>query len=120
MWSEWLRQLLVGIGVIPRLDLVGRFMDRHPKPDELPPGLMVIVKDGGHLKWACFRCPGGCGEKLKLSLNQSRRPRWVIGFDLLNRPTLTPSVHQLNACRCHFVLKKGVVNWCVDSGKRNA
>ncbi|WP_246628708.1 DUF6527 family protein [Methylomagnum ishizawai] len=95
-------------------------MDRHPKPDELPPGLLVVVKDGGYLKWACFRCPGGCGEKLQLSLNPSRRPRWTVGLDWLRRPTLTPSVHQFNACRCHFVLKNGIVNWCRDSGRRGA
>ena len=116
MWHNGFRRLLVKVGIIRRPDLVGRLMDRHPNPDELP-GLLVIVKDGGHLKWACFRCPGGCGEKLQLSLNQARRPRWTVRLDWLQRPTVTPSVHQLNACRCHFVLKAGVVNWCEDSGK---
>jgi hypothetical protein len=118
MWRDLLRQLLVNIGIIRRPDLVGRVMDRHPTPDELPPGVLVVVKDGEHLKWACFRCPGGCGEKLQLSLNPRRRPRWTVGLDWLRRPNVTPSVHQLNTCRCHFWIKRGGVEWCADSGRR--
>ena len=29
-----------------------------------------------------------------------------VTFDWLHRPTVTPSIHQLNACHCHFGLSK--------------
>jgi hypothetical protein len=118
MWRDVLRGLLVRVGLVQRPELVTRVMDRHPMPEELPPGHMVVVEDGGRQKWACFRCPGGCGEKLQLSLNPTRRPRWAVSFDWLRRPSLNPSVHQQNACRCHFWLKQGGIEWCADSGTR--
>jgi hypothetical protein len=118
MWRELLRSFLVRTGAVRRPDLVARIMERHPTPDELPPGLIVVVQDGDRQKWACFRCPGGCGVKLQLSLNPTRRPRWAVGLDWLRRPSLSPSVHQQNACRCHFWVKRGTVEWCADSGTR--
>ncbi|MGE8941514.1 DUF6527 family protein [Leptospira interrogans] len=119
MWRDTLRQILVALGIIRRPDLVGRTSDRHPTPDELPAGLVIVVKDGGRAKWACLRCPGGCGEKLQLSLNANRRPSWATVFDWLRRPTVSPSVRQLSACRCHFWIKGGAVEWCADSGRRS-
>ncbi|WP_376765094.1 DUF6527 family protein [Sphingomonas koreensis] len=81
MWANVLRRCLAVVGIIQRPDLAARIMNRHPNPEELPPGTVVIVKDGRVEKWACLRCPGGCGEKLMLSLNQARRPRWSVSLD---------------------------------------
>ncbi|MCW3783225.1 DUF6527 family protein [Defluviimonas salinarum] len=78
---------------------------------------MIVVRDGVD-KWACFLCPGGCGEVLKLSLSRNRRPRWKVNIDWLARPTAAPSVRQLNECRCHFWIRKGRVEWCRDSGRK--
>lgn len=118
MWRNFLRGLLVRIEVIRRPDLIGHTMNQHPTPDELPSGSLVLVKNGQYLKWACFRCPGGCGEKLQLSVNVNQRPHWTVQLDWLRRPSVTPSIRQLNTCRCHFWIKKGVVKWCSDSGKK--
>lgn len=118
MWRSLVRRTLVAVGIIPRPDIVARVMDRHPTPGDLPPGVLVVVEDGDRAKWACLRCPGGCGEKLQLSLNPSRRPRWAVSLDRLYRPSVSPSVHQLNDCRCHFWIRGGQVEWCVDSGRR--
>lgn len=118
MWRDIARQALVAAGIIPRPDLVARVMDSHPTPGDLKPGVLVVVQDGDRAKWACLRCPGGCGEKLQLSLNLSRRPRWAVSLDWLQRPSVSPSIHQLNDCRCHFWIKGGTVEWCVDSGRR--
>ncbi|APR51152.1 hypothetical protein CA223_18985 [Sphingomonas koreensis] len=115
MWANVLRRCLAVVGIIQRPDLAARIMNRHPNPEELPPGTVVIVKDGRVEKWACLRCPGGCGEKLMLSLNQARRPRWSVSLDWLCRPSITPSINQLNACGCHFWIKDGAVEWCRDS-----
>ena len=119
MWANILRRGLVVARVIRRPDLVGQVMDRHPNPEELLPGMVVIVKDGVIEKWACLRCPGGCGEKLMLSLNTARRPRWSVKLDWLRRPSVTPSINQLNACHCHFWIRGGEVQWCKDSGRRD-
>lgn len=120
MWRDIARRALVATGIIPRPDLVARVMDRHPTPGDLQPGVLVVVQDGDLAKWACLRCPGGCGEKLQLSLNTSRRPRWAVSLDRLHRPSVSPSVHQLNDCHCHFWIKGGTVEWCADSGRRGS
>lgn len=112
MWRQLVRRMLVRLRFIPSPDLVGLTMNRHPTPAELKPGVLIVVQDEDRLKWACFRCPGGCGEKLQLSLRPSRRPRWTIGVDWLLRPTIEPSINQLNHCRCHFWIKSGSVEWC--------
>ena len=39
----------------------------------------------------------------------------VVGLDWLGRPSLSPSVRQLNECRCHFWITRGMVRWCADS-----
>jgi hypothetical protein len=52
-----------------------------------------------------------------LSLNQARHPCWAASIDRLGRPTLHPSVRQLNECKCHFWIREGTVHWCTDSGK---
>jgi len=75
---------------------------------------LILVDDSGTLKWACLGCPGGCGQIISLSLNPNQRPRWQISVDVWGRPTLSPSVHQKNACGCHFWLKQGEVKWCKD------
>lgn len=115
MWRDMLRRLLVLLRAVPRPDLVVRAMHRHPNPQEIADGMVIVVQDGPRQKWACLRCPGGCGEKLQLSLHPSRHPRWTLTVDWLHRPSTTPSVRQLNACRCHFWIEKGMVVWCADS-----
>jgi hypothetical protein len=116
MFSDLIRQMLVVIHVIARPHLVCKPMSTHPTPNELSAGTLFLVKDGDYQKWACFRCPCGCGEKIQLSLNPARRPRWAVTFDWLRRPTVTPSVRQLHACRSHFWIKRGNIEWCGDSG----
>ncbi|MDV4146480.1 DUF6527 family protein [Shimia sp. FJ5] len=75
---------------------------------------MIIVRDGVD-KWACFHCPSGCGETIKLSLSKNRMPRWTAMSDWLRRPTISPSVRQTNECRCHFWIRCGRIDWCRDS-----
>jgi hypothetical protein len=72
---------------------------------------MLVVQDGVLQKWACLRCPGGCGERIQLSLNEKRRPRWSVTIDALGRPSVSPSVNVLNDCRCHFWIKRGGIDW---------
>jgi len=84
--------------------------------EQLTPGRIVIVRDGRVEKWICFRCPGGCGEKIMLNMSPNKSPRWRIAVDWLRRPTIEPSILQVGGCRCHFWVKRGVIEWCADTG----
>ena len=108
---RWLRLL--------DFDLLARRRRRMPTASEVSDGELVVVEDAGVQKWACFNCPGGCGQMISLSLNLKRRPRWHLLMDFWSRPTVDPSVHQQNGCGCHFWVKRGRVDWCVDGRPRN-
>ena len=115
MWRDLLLALSVRLGLVPKPAFNLRFIDRHPTPDQVRDGQIVVVRGLEHHKWACFRCPGGCGSRLQLSLNPSRRPRWAIDADWLNRPSIQPSILQTGACGAHFWIERGNVRWCADS-----
>lgn len=106
-------RLLRALGLL-RADLLTRVTDRVPADTEIQPGELVVVESDGTRKWACMKCPGGCGVKISLSLNTKRRPQWRIAGDWFCRPSIEPSVHQMNDCRCHFWVRRGVIEWCPD------
>lgn len=117
MWRGVAIKLLVGLRLLRRPDFIGYTEPRHPAPDQLPERRLVLVRDGARHKWACLRCPGGCGEKIQLNLSPHRRPRWRVRLDWLGRPSVSPSVRQLNHCRCHFWITRGALRWCADDGR---
>lgn len=102
---------LVWLGFVKKPRYLVRYAERHPSVDELADNDLVVVGAGGFTKWACFKCPCGCGQKISLSLQKERRPRWSIAVDWLQRPTVHPSVHQLAGCLSHFWIKRGEVEW---------
>ncbi|MCJ2007052.1 DUF6527 family protein [Methylobacterium sp. J-092] len=97
-----------------RSELLSRTVSQYPDAASVRDGDLVHVVDGGIEKWACFRCPGGCGTLIPLSLNPKRRPHWSVTSDWLGRPTVAPSVHQTNVCACHFHVRRGRIDWCED------
>ena len=107
---------LVALRLVDRPELVVRIVDRHPAPEDLRSGEMIVVRERGRQKWGCLLCPGDCGERIQLALTPHRRPRWLIRLDFLGRPSVTPSVRQINSCQCHFRIVNGNVRWCGDSG----
>lgn len=109
--------LLARLGLIKAPDFFARYATAHPPQDEIRPGEMIIVRTGAYTKWACIKCPCGCGDKISLSLDQSRRPRWTVSVDFLSRPTVYPSVHQLAGCRAHFWIKGGQAVLTADSDR---
>jgi Family of unknown function (DUF6527) len=116
-FQNWIRQLLVWIGHVPKPAFTIKKMAVHPANDQIKPGVIVVVGDHQIQKWACFQCPGGCSEVIKLSLNRNRSPRWSIQTDRYNQPTISPSIRQTNECQCHFWIRQGQVEWCADSGR---
>ena len=115
MWRDILREILIHVRLVDRPTYTLRFVQRHPTPDQVPLGEIIVVQAQSHLKWACFRCPGGCSGRFQLSLHPSRRPRWTVSADWLNRPSIDPSVHQSTGCGAHFWIRSGGVVWCKDS-----
>jgi len=93
-------------------DLNVRRVVAHPRDEDIQKNEMVIVKSGNIQKWACFKCPGGCGQTISLSLNPKRSPRWSVAVDWFGLPSVHPSVHQTNECGCHFWVKSGRIEWC--------
>jgi hypothetical protein len=110
-------KFLVWLRLLPRPQYLSYIVSEHPTPDEIKDGMMLVVKDGTLEKWACFRCPCGCGQRIQLSLSQTRRPRWAVLTDWLSRPTVHPSVRQLSGCKSHFWIKRGKIEWCNDTGR---
>jgi hypothetical protein len=110
---------LRAIGLQKPIDFLGQTQAQHPDYGTLRLGKMVIVRDGKIDKWACFRCPCGCEEKIQLSLSTARRPRWMVETDWFGRPSLKPSVRQTAGCKAHFWVRSGRVEWCADSPARN-
>lgn len=107
--------ILRSLGLLD-FEIIAKRSSRHPATTEVGNGDLVHVVDGGLEKWACLRCPGGCGVVIPLSLNHRRRPAWSVAVDWFGRPTIKPSVHQRNECGCHFWITKGSVAWC-EGGK---
>lgn len=122
MWSgsemlNFLLRLLAWLGIIAKPDMTVRYSETHPTLAALKDGELVIVRSGDFSKWACLRCPCGCGEKIALSLNQERRPSWAVAVDWLERPTVTPSVWQTTGCYSHFWIRAGCIAWCPGTGE---
>ena len=111
-----IRFLLIKLRIIERPDLILKVMTEQPANKDLKLGELVIVGKKLSPKWAVLKCPGRCGHIMRLPLMSRASPRWAIQSDWLRRPTASPSVHQKNACRAHYWIKKGKVIWCKDSG----
>jgi hypothetical protein len=105
---------LVWLGLVKKPRYLVRYAESHPSVAELDDGDLVVVRSGSFTKWACFKCPCGCGQKIALSLQKERRPSWSVAVDCLQRPTISPSVHQLAGCLSHFWIKAGDVEWTSD------
>lgn len=118
LFQNFIRRVLIWLGFISKPHVSARLVSLHPAPEKIKPGEILVVGDTTYQKWACFTCPGGCGEKIQLSLNQKQQPSWKITIDSLGLPTIYPSVRQINECHCHFWIRKGIVQWCTDSGKK--
>lgn len=112
-----LASFLSALGIIAKPRFLARYSETNPAKDRLSESDLVIVRSGDFLKWAVFRCPCGCGEKLSLSLASNRRPSWRVTMDWLSRPTVSPSVWQRGGCHSHFWLRRGNVEWCPGTGE---
>ena len=109
--------VLSWLGLMTKPDVVGELVKVNPAIEAVPSGRVVVVGGPGYQKWAHIRCPCRCGDVIMLSLANSRRPRWTVKMDWLNRPSIEPSVRQTAGCYSHFWVRRGVVDWCSDTGR---
>ncbi|MCJ7602398.1 MAG: hypothetical protein MUO63_12990 [Desulfobulbaceae bacterium] len=119
---EWLKAIIrnvsVGIGIVRKPAFIVDFLEKHPVPENIQAGVVYIIRSDGYPKWAIFRCPKHEEEIIQLSLMEKRRPCWTVKRDWLGRPTINPSVRQLEGSCAHFWVKTGHVEWCADSGRQ--
>jgi len=113
-----IRNALVSVGLICRPTLKAYYTAEHPSSEDIQAGVIYIVQHSGFPKWAIFRCPGHEEEIIQLSLMLKRSPTWIVKTDWLDRPTIHPSVRQLDGSYSHFWVKRGCIDWCADSGRR--
>jgi len=71
-------------------------------PAELEPGLLYVSNEYGV---AIHLCACGCGNQAVTSL-------WPGEWTLTEGPTLSPSIEQRFACRSHYFIRGGKVEWC--------
>lgn len=111
-FRKLLRIALVALRMVPKPRFVTRVTDRQPGAKQLESGEVVAVRGARGPKWACLLCPCGSGEVVRLALDRDTRPFWNLKVDRLGRPTLSPSIWQLDGCRCHFWIRRGEITWC--------
>lgn len=92
-------------------------VEEHPSTHFIERNVVYVVKSGRALKWAYFRCPCDRHDVIRLGLMKSQQPHWEVSVDRLGKPTVTPSVRQVEGCYSHFWIRSGRVAWCSDSGK---
>jgi hypothetical protein len=83
----------------------------NPNPDNLQKDLVYVVGEKKYKKWAYLKCPCGCEDIIMLSLNKKEFPSWSVKKDKIGRASISPSIHKLDGCKSHFLIKKGKLIW---------
>ena len=86
-----------------------------PSSNSVENNIIYLTQAGRINKWVSFRCPGNCGNIVRLRLSSSETPHWNASTDWLGRVTINPSVRQLTTCRCHFWIRRSCIQWCADT-----
>ena len=80
-------------------------------PETYKRGVIYII--GEDEPWyAAMKCPCGCGEVIRLCLQEEVRPSWKLSHHDNGTISLRPSVWRTSGCRSHFFLRHGNVDWC--------
>ena len=105
-WS-WLRRL-VGTRPTPY-----RTVEVEDFPDRFRAEEIYLVGENGQFWCAALLCPCRCGEVIQINLVTGTRPAWRVEIEPhTGSATLRPSVWRTAGCRSHFVLQRGLVQWC--------
>ena len=84
----------------------------------MEPGILYIVGNRDFQKWAYLLCPAKLDEVIQLSLQTKRRPHWSVRTDFFRRPTIHPSIWQLEGSYAHFWVRDGMIYWTPDTEQK--
>jgi hypothetical protein len=99
---NWFRQFWGWLRRAPKPDFTIERVATHPAPDRIKSGKIVVVGDRQIQKWACFQCPGGCKEVIKLSLNHmTANAIFGLGQVKLNGAVIPAELLRSNSSKLH-------------------
>ena len=81
---------------------------------------VYLVGENGRFWCTALLCPCRCGEVIQLNLVGGTRPVWSVELEPdTHYVTLRPSVWRTVGCRSHFILRRGLVQWCYPAARRD-
>lgn len=83
-------------------------------PDKLAAETVYVVGENGNHWCITMLCPCNCGSVIQLNLLPQIRPCWAFSYKR-GWITISPSIWCKRGCRSHFFVRKGHVDWCVDT-----
>lgn len=101
-------EIILRLPFLRRPTYLVKRVSEAPIPTELSNRLLLFEVRGGFPKWVHFRCPK-CGDHIQLPM--VGKNKWMLRVDYLQRPTLMPSIWELNSCGAHFFIRSGEVAW---------
>jgi hypothetical protein len=82
-------------------------------PEKLGSDVFIVGAESSP-KWVVLGCPCGCGDKIEVNLQRSRRPVWMLR-EKGGKITLDPSLWvSKEKCGSHFWIRDGRVIWARD------
>ncbi len=81
------------------------------EPTPLEKNVIYIFDNGGYHWQLTLLCPCGCGDLLYANLIPDHYPYWVYRIGRKRRISVYPSFHRKDACRSHFVITDGKIDW---------
>ena len=90
--------------------------EQHPPQENVERGIVYVIVNGGHAKWAYLRCPCPQHDVIRLNLSKQKRPAWTVRTKRNDAPDIFPSIWQLDGCYSHFWIRDGNVVWAKGSG----
>src|SRR5258708_3324853 len=110
---QWFNRLLGGLlGSFSRPTYRVIRTDEHPIDENVKEGFLYLIETAGYTKWAYLRCPCPKKDLIRLALVGAQAPKWRVTLDRSGRPTVSPSIRQLDGCYSHFWIRSGHVVWC--------
>jgi hypothetical protein len=124
-WLSWLVQWIQSVVSFKPQRQRTKTLKRKPQrfayarvdefPDSLKSATVYVSGERGHAWAAALICPCGCGEVIELNLLKQVRPCWDIEEHQDGSVSLMPSVWRQKGCGSHFFVRRGRIDWCLDT-----
>jgi hypothetical protein len=107
-FRNWFKKPSIKAPEYDKIQYVSSISDVPKKLDKT----IFIVRSGDRYKWAVFKCPDNCGNRVEVNLMESKYPFWRLEIKR-KKVTLEPSVI-VESCHSHFCLINSKVVWAID------